>query len=90
MKIKQNEKYFYMGDKAKMDVSMRYKIKDEVMSITSTNTDPSLRNQGLAARLLKHVVDYARTHQLKIKPVCPYVVHKFETTPQYQDIWYKA
>jgi predicted GNAT family acetyltransferase len=87
--IKQDDRYFYIGEADKKQAYMRYKVKDNLMTIIGTRVDPSLRNQGLAGQLLEHVVNYAIEHGLKIIPECSYVKHKFETSHAYDDVWYK-
>jgi len=44
-----------------------------------------LKGQGIAGKLLDVAVDYARKNNLKVHPVCSYVVKKFESG-NYDDI----
>ena len=52
----------------------------------STFVDPSLRGQGIAKRLLDKLADFARENDLKIRPLCSYVVKAFEKSKEYGDV----
>ena len=53
-----------------------------------TEVSETLRGQGVAAKLLEQMVEYARKNQLKVVPLCPYVLAQFKRrTEQYADIW---
>lgn len=52
------------------------------------HTEAMIEGQGLAKKLLKAMVEYARENQMKVKPYCPYVHAQFKRHPeQYADIW---
>lgn len=54
---------------------------------THTRVFPEYEGQGLAAKLLDALADYARQQQLTIVPVCSYVVHAFAKYPaKYADV----
>lgn len=50
-----------------------YEETDEYIDITSTFTEPELRGQGHAKKLVLEAVEMARASGKKIKPTCPYV-----------------
>ena len=53
-----------------------------------TEVSDALRGQGIAAKLLDNMVDYARKNQLKVVALCPYVHAQFKRNPEkYDDIW---
>ena len=57
------------------------------LSALSVHVSSQWQGQGAAGKLLNSLVEYARTHGLKIFPVCPYVVKKFEQDPlRYADV----
>ncbi|WP_010289322.1 GNAT family N-acetyltransferase [Kurthia massiliensis] len=60
-------------------------LEDNVMQVTGTYTDESLRGQGIAGKLVDAAADYAREKGYKMKAICPYVVKKFEDT-KYDDV----
>lgn len=50
--------------------------------LTHTFVDPSLRGQNIASKLTEEVVTYARKNEIKLVPVCPYLVQWFERNPE--------
>lgn len=57
-----------------------------VMVIEHTFVDESMRNQGLAKKLLDRAADYAREHDYKMEPVCSYAVTAFDRYKEYDDV----
>lgn len=54
--------------------------------IDHTWVDDSLRGQGIAAKLVKRVVDDAREKGYKILPLCPFAKGEFDRKPEYHDV----
>lgn len=55
-----------------------------------TEVSEKLKGQGIASSLLETMVAYAREHQLKVVPLCPFVHAQFKRHPEkYEDIWNK-
>lgn len=65
---------------------LRYKKKKDVLHLTHTHVPDAMRGQGVAGRLVKHALEYARENQLKVQPVCSYVVGYFEKHPECKDL----
>ena len=42
--------------------------------------------QGVGRDLVRTAVEYAREHDLKIIPVCPFARSVIDGTPEYQDV----
>lgn len=57
-----------------------------VMVIEHTFVDESMRNQGVAKKLLDQAADYARKHHYKMEPVCSYAVVAFDRYKDYDDV----
>jgi uncharacterized protein len=69
---------------AEMEIS----ISGNNLTVYHTEVAEKLRGQGIAPKLLSAMVEYARTHNLKVIPLCPYVHAQFKRHPeQYDDIW---
>lgn len=52
-----------------------------------TEVSSDYEGQGLAGKLLNALVEYAREHNKKIVPICPYVISSFRKYPErYKDI----
>ncbi len=50
-----------------------YDLDGRVMNMTHTGVAPQLEGRGIAAALVQAAFDHARGHDLKIRPLCPYV-----------------
>lgn len=61
-----------------------YVMRDHVMVFTHTKVPKELEGRGIAARLAKFALDYARDHQLHILPLCPYIKVYVERHPEYK------
>ena len=60
--------------------------RDGVMTMNHTYVSDALRGQGVAKKLLDVAADYARSNDLKMKPLCSYVVSAFEKSDSYDDV----
>ena len=90
IQLKLNEKghgAFYISDNGKEVAEMVIGIADGKLTVYHTEVQPEAEGKGLATQLLAAMVDYARTHQLKVIPLCPYVAAQFNKRPdEYADI----
>jgi len=63
-------------------------IKDNDLTVYHTEVKPEGEGKGYAKKLLDTMVAYARENNLKVIPICPYVLAQFKRhTDQYTDIW---
>lgn len=66
---------------------MQVGIIGTTLTVYHTEVQPQAE-PGVAGKLLDAMVEYARTNQLKVVPLCPYVLAKFKQhKEQYTDIW---
>jgi len=56
------------------------------MVLMHTIVPVSARGKGVGGILVKHVLDYAREHQLKIIVYCPFVTNYMKSHPEYNDL----
>lgn len=70
------------GHRATLD----YTFAGEVLALLETEVPDALRGTGIASRLAKTALDYAREHHLKIDVVCPFVAAYLESHPEYSDL----
>ena len=85
--IKEAENKFYIGDSVTNPLAqIEFERNDNVLSLVSTDVSASLQGQGIGQQLVAYAVDYARRHQLKIIPICPYAKKQFEKNPEYDDV----
>ncbi len=54
-----------------------------VVTAEHTFTDPSLRGQGVAKKLLEAFVAWVEKEGLKVVPACSYVARAFDENPAY-------
>lgn len=70
----------------KMDIS----VIGNKLTVYHTEVSKEFEGRGFAKILLEKLVGYAREHDLKIVPLCPYVHAQFKRHPdEYNDIWLK-
>ncbi|CDZ75362.1 putative uncharacterized protein [Peptoniphilus sp. ING2-D1G] len=74
----------YDGDK--LVGQCTYSKSDNNWIVEHTLVDPEYGGQGIAAMLVKEVVDRAREKGVKIVPVCSYVQREFEKKEEYKDL----
>jgi predicted GNAT family acetyltransferase len=65
---------------------LEYRWLKGSMVLMHTVVPTSARGQGIGGILVKYVLDYARSHSLKIVVYCPFVAKYLETHPGYDDI----
>ena len=58
----------------------------DVLAITRTFVDESLRGRGVADKLMREALKQAKLQDKKIKPVCPYAVKWFEKHREFADL----
>lgn len=58
---------------------------ENVVIANHTYTDPSLRGQGIAGRLVDKMVEEMEKEGKKIHATCPYIVRKFKEDPKKYD-----
>ena len=58
----------------------------EKMIIEHTEVSDELRGKNVGYQLVATAVEYARTHQIKIVPLCPFTNAVFKKKPEYADV----
>jgi predicted GNAT family acetyltransferase len=56
------------------------------LDFAHTFVPPELRGRGIASRLARFALDYARQQGLKVAPTCPFVAAYIEGHPEYRDL----
>lgn len=62
------------------------KGSDNIIIIEHTEVDEALQGHNVGFELVHKVVDYARTHGLKISPVCPFAKAVFDKRADFRDV----
>lgn len=58
----------------------------DTMLVSHTGVSPRLRGQGIAMKLVKAAVEWARENNIKVIPQCSYVRWAFEVKPELADV----
>ena len=63
-----------------------YNIEQNKMNLFHTYTDPELRGKGLAAKVVKAALEYAKQSNLKVEPGCTYVQSFISRHKEYEEL----
>jgi predicted GNAT family acetyltransferase len=78
---------FYVGQDGAILAELVYsKPAENKMIIEHTEVDDALGGKGVGLQLVHTAVEYARTHQMKIIPLCPFAKSIFEKKPEFADV----
>jgi predicted GNAT family acetyltransferase len=87
--IKGNKGKFFIEREGIQLAEMVYTMPDPgKMIIEHTEVDDQLRGQNVGNQLVKAGVDFARAHNIKIIPLCPFANSVFKKKPEYGDVLY--
>jgi predicted GNAT family acetyltransferase len=78
---------FYVGEDGAILAEMVYTMPSpDKMIIEHTEVSDELKGQNVGYQLVKNAVEYARTHGIKIIPLCPFTNSVFKKKPEYADV----
>lgn len=78
---------FFIGQDGAILAEMVYTMPSaDKMIIEHTEVDDSLSGKGVGHQLVQTGVEYARTHNLKIIPLCSFAKSVLNKTPEWQDV----
>ncbi len=60
------------------------------MIIEHTEVGEELRGENVGYELVRTAVEYARTHKIKILPLCPFANAVFKRKPEFADVLYTS
>lgn len=64
----------------------QYVRTDQWITFTHTETPAELQGQGVASRLIRGALQYARAQGLRVVPRCPFVAEYIQRHPEFQDL----
>lgn len=80
--VKEGNGYVHRNEDGRMVAEITFHPKENgVIVADHTYVDPELRGQGVAEKLLDHLVSEAEANGQKIEALCSYVAQRFETEP---------
>jgi predicted GNAT family acetyltransferase len=78
---------FYVEADGKVLAEMEYTMPAaNKMIIAHTEVDDTLSGKGVGLQLLHALVEYARTEQIKVIPLCPFAKVMFDKKPELRDV----
>jgi len=78
---------FYVGQDGAILAEMVYTMTTPTkMTIEHTEVDDSLAGKGVGKQLVFTAVEYARTHNIKIVPLCPFAKSVFDKVAEWHDV----
>jgi len=81
----ENHKFYLIKDGQESYAFYRMQDK-ETMNIFRVYVPPEQRHQGLAAKVAKAALSYARENNLKVIPSCSYTAFYIERNKEYEDL----
>lgn len=63
-----------------------YEQQDDVLSLLHTESPAALAGRGVGSALVEKTLQYIKEHQLKLKPLCPFVGAFLKRHPQWQSL----
>jgi len=82
-----NKGMFYVGQDGVIEAELVYHIGSEgKMIIEHTEVGESLAGKGVGKELVETAIEYARSHNIKIVPLCPFAKSLFDKTPEWADV----
>ncbi|TMI72292.1 MAG: N-acetyltransferase [Bacteroidetes bacterium] len=80
---------FYVENDGNILAEMTYSMPSaEKMIIEHTEVSDELKGQNVGYQLVHTAVEYARTNNVKIVPLCPFANAVFKKKPEYADVLY--
>ena len=78
---------FYVNKDEKILAEMVYTMASpEKMIIEHTEVSEELKGQNVGYQLVKTAVEFARAHNIKIIPLCPFANSVFKRKPELADV----
>jgi len=85
-----NRGMFFVEDGGNILAEMVYSMASPTkMIIEHTEVSDELKGQNVGSELVQTAVDFARTHDIKIVPLCPFANAIFKRKPEYWDVLYQ-
>ena len=82
-----NRGLFYVEDDGDVVAEIVYaRSSDNTLIIEHTEVDEALKGHNVGFELVHKVVDFARTHGLKVSPVCPFAKAVFDKRADFKDV----
>lgn len=67
-------------------VQLDYSLDEEVISLYHVYSPPPIREKGLAKKVVRFALDYAKENKLKVIPACTFVQSFISNNEQYRNL----
>ena len=82
--------FFIPGEEDNLLAELIYMKKEPgTMVIEHTEVEDELKGENIGYQLVHTAIEYARTHQLKVIPMCPFAKAVIDRKPELQDVLLK-
>jgi uncharacterized protein len=78
--------FYVEGEKDKLAEMVYTMPSSDKMIIEHTEVSDTLRGQNVGYQLVHTAVEYAREHEIKIIPICPFANSVFRKKPEFSDV----
>jgi predicted GNAT family acetyltransferase len=65
---------------------VQYVLRGKTMQVIRTFVPPELEGQGIAAKMTRVVLEYAKENHFRIVPLCSYTATYIERHPEYKEL----
>ena len=79
-----NSRFFTVVDGLQCEVD--YQLAGTRMSVNHTRVPVQLEGRGIAAAMVKQMLEWAKSQDLQVVPVCSYVSAYLQRHPEYQSL----
>jgi hypothetical protein len=71
------------------DIAMiEYMLHGNNITFTHTEVPPAFEGMGIASKIARVALDYARDNEMRVNPLCPFVKLYIERHPEYKPmVW---
>jgi predicted GNAT family acetyltransferase len=63
-----------------------YVLDGSTLTVPHVETDPAMRGQGMADRLMRGMLNDLRANERTVRPLCPFAADFVRHHPRYQDL----
>ncbi|WP_150246021.1 GNAT family N-acetyltransferase [Nocardiopsis quinghaiensis] len=85
-----DQRRYEIRDEGEMAGFAAYILTGELITLTHTEIDPAHEGKGLGGTLVRGALDDARSRDLAVLPLCPFVKGWIQRHPDYSDLVYHA